>query len=85
MYVGLDYRYDSFLKISAFNALGNLGMSVILILGFFKDDRATGRIIGNALPVMEKTQMEPGAGHLCSNIQSAVDPTWHFTGDLIPI
>lgn len=27
-------------------------MSVILILGFFKDDRATGRIIGNALPVM---------------------------------
>ena len=52
MYVGLDYRYDSFLKISAFNALGNLGMSVILILGFFKDDRATGRIIGNALPVM---------------------------------
>jgi O-antigen/teichoic acid export membrane protein len=52
VYVGLDYRYDSFLKISAFNALGNLGMSVILILGFFKDDRATGRIIGNALPVM---------------------------------
>ena len=32
VYVGLDYRYDSFLKISAFNALGNLGMSVILIL-----------------------------------------------------
>lgn len=51
VYVGLDYRYTSFLKISAFNALANLGMSVLFILTIFKKDRATGRILGNVLPV----------------------------------
>lgn len=50
-YVGLDYKYTSFLKISAFNALMNLGLSVLFILTLYQDDRATGRIIGNALPV----------------------------------
>lgn len=51
VYVGLDYQYTSFLKISAFNALANLGLSVLFILTVFRDDRATGRILGNALPV----------------------------------
>lgn len=52
VYVGLDYRYTSFLKISTFNALGNLGLSVLLILTVFRENRATGRIMGNALPVV---------------------------------
>lgn len=52
VYVGLDYRYTSFLKISAFNALGNLGLSVLLILTFCNENRAAGRIMGNALPVV---------------------------------
>ena len=51
-YVGLYYRYDSFLKIAAFNALANLGLSVLLILTVYDGDRATGRIMGNAIPVM---------------------------------
>lgn len=51
VYVGLDYRYTSFLKLSAFNAIGNFGLSVFFILTLFRGDRATGRILGNALPV----------------------------------
>ncbi len=49
-YIGLDYRYTSFLKLSACSALMNLGISVLLILTAFRDDRATGRILGNAIP-----------------------------------
>lgn len=52
VYVGLDYRYTSFLKISVFNALTNLFLSVLLILTVFKEDGATGRIVGNAVPVI---------------------------------
>lgn len=52
VYVGLDYRYASFLKISAFNALANLGVSVLLILTVFREERWTGRILGNAVPVV---------------------------------
>lgn len=51
-YVGLDYRYDQFLKIAAFNALGNVGISIVFICSIFKNQRAAGRIIGNALPVI---------------------------------
>lgn len=52
VYVGLDYRYTSFLKLSAFHALTNLGLSVLLIKTVFREDRAMGRIFGNALPVV---------------------------------
>lgn len=52
VYVGLDYQYTAFLKISAFNALANLGLSVFFILTVFRSDRAIGRILGNALPVI---------------------------------
>lgn len=51
VYVGLDYRYSSFLKISAFNAVANMGISVLLIMTVFRNDRATGRILGNVIPV----------------------------------
>lgn len=52
VYVGLDYRYVSFLKISAFNAISNLGMSVLLITTVFRGNRAIGRIVGNAIPMV---------------------------------
>lgn len=51
VYVGLDYRYDSFLKLSVFNAVSNLILSILFIVAVFPEDRATGRILGNALPV----------------------------------
>lgn len=51
VYVGLDYRYSSFLKISAFNAVANMGISVLLIMTVFRNDRAMGRILGNVIPV----------------------------------
>lgn len=51
-YVGLDYRYMSFLKLSGFNTIANLTISVLLIVTVFQNDRATGRILGNALPVV---------------------------------
>lgn len=51
-YVGLEYRYGSFLVMAGFNALANLGLSVFLMLTIFRGDRATGRILGNALPVV---------------------------------
>lgn len=51
VYVGLDYRYEAFLKLSAFNAVANLALSVVFIIWVFPEDRATGRILGNALPV----------------------------------
>jgi O-antigen/teichoic acid export membrane protein len=51
VYVGIDYKYGDFLKLSAFNAVGNLVCSVVLILTVFRDRRAEGRIIGNVIPV----------------------------------
>lgn len=51
VYVGLDYHYESFLKLSAFNAVANLILSVVFILGVFPEERAVGRILGNAIPV----------------------------------
>lgn len=50
VYVGLDYQYASFLKISAFNAVTNLGLSVLFLLTVFQDNRAMGRILGNVIP-----------------------------------
>ncbi len=52
VYVGIYYRYISFLKLSVFHAVANLALSVLLILTLFRDDRATGRIFGNAVPAV---------------------------------
>ncbi len=51
VYVGIDYKYDRFLKISAFNAITTISLSVILILLFFKEKSYVGRIIGTAVPL----------------------------------
>lgn len=52
VYIGLDYRYSAFLKLSAFNAVSSLILSVALILTVFGDKRAEGRIIGNVVPII---------------------------------
>lgn len=52
VYLSITYSYKQYLSVAAFNAIGNIGLSVILILTFYKGDRATGRIIGTAVPIL---------------------------------
>lgn len=49
--VGLEYKYDSFLKISGVNAIGNIALSLILICFVFTEERYMGRIIGAVVPL----------------------------------
>lgn len=51
-YVGIDYQYQSFLKISAINALSNIILSIIFILTIFDSERYLGRIMGTAIPII---------------------------------
>lgn len=51
-YVGLNYQFVKFLKISFFNICANIIMSILLIFMVFQDQRYYGRILGTALPVM---------------------------------
>ena len=49
-YVGLNYQFISFIKISAISAVGNVIISLIFILTFFSNNRGVGRILGIAIP-----------------------------------
>lgn len=49
--VGLEYKYSEYLKISAFNAIGNILFSIILIKFVFPERRYLGRIIGTVTPM----------------------------------
>ena len=51
-YVGLYFRYQSFLKLSAVNAIGNVVISILLIFTAFQDARGYGRIVGMCIPVI---------------------------------
>lgn len=51
VYVSIDYKYERFLKISAFNAICSIFLSIILILGVFKENSYIGRILGTAIPL----------------------------------
>lgn len=51
-YISLNYSYKSFLKISGFNALFNMVLSIVLLLTIFEKQRSLGRIIGTAVPMM---------------------------------
>lgn len=44
--IGLEYNYKKYLFISFINSLGNIGVSLILILTIFKSDKGFGRILG---------------------------------------
>ncbi len=52
VYVGLSYSVKAYLRLTAVNALSNMGLSVILILTVFKENRLMGRIVGTALPIV---------------------------------
>lgn len=49
-YLSIYYRSQSYVKISLFNAVANIMLSVILIVTVFKENRSDGRIIGIFLP-----------------------------------
>ncbi len=51
-YVALYYDYTRFLKLSIFNALVNIGLSIGLILIFSEGKKYIGRILGTAIPVI---------------------------------
>ncbi len=51
-YIGLEYRYKTFIIVSAFNALTNIFFSVFLMLFIFPNDRYLSRIIGTTIPVI---------------------------------
>ena len=48
--ISLDYSYKKYLLVSACNSLFNIGVSLLLMLTLFKDNRVMGRIIGSVLP-----------------------------------
>ncbi len=50
--LGLDYRYQSFLKISFINTISNVTLSLILLYTVFTEQRYLGRILGGALPLI---------------------------------
>lgn len=52
IYVGLDYRYKDFLKISLINAIVNILLSVILIGSICNNDHVQGRIVGTVVPII---------------------------------
>ena len=51
-YAALYYDYKKFLKLSIFNAVLNVFLSVILILVFREENKYVGRILGTAIPVI---------------------------------
>lgn len=54
-YISLDYAYKSYLAVSAVNAVGNVAISVLLILFVFPSSRYVGRILGTVLVLVPIT------------------------------
>ena len=50
--VSLDYAYKSYLLVAFANSIGNIGLSLVLILGVFKNETYLGRILGTAIPLV---------------------------------
>jgi len=50
--ISIDYEYKKFLVVSAFNALLNIALSILLIVTVFDSDRCLGRIVGTVVPVV---------------------------------
>lgn len=49
--ISLDYAYRKYLLVSACNSISNVGVSLLLILTVFREDRALGRMIGAVVPL----------------------------------
>lgn len=47
----LNYDYKSYLRIAVFNAIGNLGLSILFILTIYSSQRYMGRIVGTVVPM----------------------------------
>lgn len=54
-YISLDYAYKSYLAVSAVNAIGNVAISVLLILFVFPSIRYLGRIFGTVFALVPTT------------------------------
>lgn len=52
VYVSLTYSVKEFIKVTAFNAIANIIISVILIVTVFSERRTTGRILGTVIPLL---------------------------------
>lgn len=51
-YVALNYEYNSYLKVTLSNALGNILLSILLIKFVFEDNTYMGRLIGSTIPMV---------------------------------
>ena len=49
-YLSLNYEYKNYILIAAVNALGNVGLSLSLMLGPFEENRYLGRVVGTSIP-----------------------------------
>lgn len=49
--VGLEYKYESFLKIAGINAVTSIALSIAFILTIFDNQRYMGRVVGTVIPV----------------------------------
>ena len=49
--VAIRYEFQSFLKISSINAVGNIVLSIVLMMTVFKEQRYMGRVLGTVVPI----------------------------------
>lgn len=49
--ISLDYEYKKYLLISLLNSVGNVIVSLLMILTVFRNERDLGRIIGTVIPI----------------------------------
>lgn len=50
--LNIEFKYKSYIAMSCFNTLGNILISVLLILFVFPNERYLGRILGSAIPLI---------------------------------
>lgn len=50
--VALEYSYKKFLAVSGFNAICNIGLSLIFVLTIFKTNRYIGYTLGTVIPII---------------------------------
>ena len=50
--LNIEFKYKSYISLSCINTLGNVLVSILLILWVFPNERYIGRIIGSAIPLI---------------------------------
>lgn len=50
-FISLEYSYGKYLAAALFNSVGNVSLSLVLILTVFRDHRDTGRIVGSTVTI----------------------------------